>query len=237
MSDDDGYMGEDVSFGEILSDIKAKAAAIPGPRTPIYLFEFADGYDMRDGKTAVPLTRIGGHAPGKPLPRGMKHAMSIDLREVPELAQRFPGAAVLSLIVPTKARGDDYQESFLRTLSLDEAIAAPGLGEDYYPLKLHRIEVPALVFNGYLLDMDESELEELDSPDPLEGQRQALNELYDSLYVHHGLLGNFNRLRDNPSEGPDEAFLFTLSDHWISESDGRLVVFGSPQKSAVVWHR
>ena len=225
------YLGTGKPFAALLARVAQLARAIPGPTTPIYLFEI--GEDEVACTAAAPLTRIGGAAPGKPLPKKMAHVISIALDEVPELAARYRAAqadaAAISLFVPAGARGSEVEAGNVRLVSRAEVATSPGVGGKYRPLRLHRVLVPRAVFNSEALD---------ESDGPLKGKEKALSQLYDTFFIHHGLLGNFNRLPDTTFTGPSDSFLLTISDAWVGGSDGRMVVLNKPGRDAVVlWHR
>lgn len=225
------YLGTGKPFLTLLARVTQLASAIPGPKTPIYLFEIGEAEVACTA--AAPLTRIGGTAPGTPLPKKMAHVVSIAMAEVPELAARYrgtaPDAAVISFFVPRGARGTEVDAGNTRTVTRAEAAASPGVGGRYHPLRLHRVLVPKAVFNSEALDESEG---------PLDGKRKALSALYDAFFMHHGLLGGFNRLEDTTFTGPSESFLLTISDGWVGGSDGRFVVFNKPGRDAVIrWHR
>lgn len=119
-------------------------AEIGGGRAAVYI--------MSSGSVGAGLSRIGGlpagFEPGDvPRHRGRKlvHAFTVDLKAVPELAARHPGARTLSVWI------QGYSEDPVRAQALiprtdAQIAAAPGAGGA--PLGLLRLEVPAAVFSA-----------------------------------------------------------------------------------------
>lgn len=129
---------------DLQAEMKQLAADLGG--------ETLDVYVMRRGDAAKGLTRTGGVPAGFgpddiPRHRGRKlvHAFTIDLREVPELARRYPDARTLSFWVQA------YTESARREQALvprteAQLAAAPASGGE--TLELERLRVPAAMFTA-----------------------------------------------------------------------------------------
>lgn len=130
------------------------AAAAEGPKERIYVLQVdREGYDPKPGT----LARSGGKAPGlseDKIPKDksgepLTHLYTLDLDEIPELKEKFPGARALAFFCPEPNSGDRSDE--LEWVPIDaEAIAAlPNDDEDNagQPIAIVPLDVPSAVFN------------------------------------------------------------------------------------------
>ncbi|MEP7119657.1 MAG: hypothetical protein ABJE95_02060 [Byssovorax sp.] len=207
------------TFAERLARLVDLARRAPGPVTPIYVIEVQNEVSAR---AKMPLSRLNGPAPGPAVGEGYAHALSLDLEQIPELAARYPGARVLSLLVPRDEEGSCEEESAstLRALPADAVAPAVGVGARYRPIGLHRVLVPGATFDGPTL-----------FGDSLDEKVGPLRLLYDELRSHDGwVLGealDFNGDPDDLAEGPSESFVLTISESVIAAlaGDRRLRVY------------
>lgn len=107
-------------------------------------------YVMSPGSADAGLSRIGGLPAGfapndvaRHRGRKLVHAFTIDLKTVPELAKRYPGARTLSVWIQGYCE-DPVRAQALVTRTDAEIGATPGTGG--VPLALLRLEVPVSAF-------------------------------------------------------------------------------------------
>lgn len=126
----------------------------PGPKTRIYLLQVSrEGYEPKPGSLSV----SGGKSPGtgpESIPRDAKgepkeHLFSLDLDEIPELKERYPGARVLSCYCPEPRSGDRSEELVLVPVSAEAATAASSAEPDdaATPIAVLPLDVPLVVFD------------------------------------------------------------------------------------------
>lgn len=130
--------------------LRKLGAAAQGPHETVYVLELVKEEDALPCST---FTAFGGPPPA-PLRRGsksMRHLLTIDLEDAPELASRFPGARAASLFVPREPNFDDdlflaYEPSFWHDFT-DEDLAgrAPSTGRPE-TLRVHAVSLPAALF-------------------------------------------------------------------------------------------
>ena len=109
-------------------------------------------YALRPGGAAKGLTRAGGVPAGfgpddVPRHRGRKlvHAFTLDLKDVPELARRYPDARTLSFWVQAYTESARREQALVpRTEAQIAAVPATAGGA----LELERLQVPAALFAG-----------------------------------------------------------------------------------------
>lgn len=138
------------AVGQNVLDLRAEmaklAAELGGERTVVYV--------LSPGSAGAGLSRVGGLPAGLepgdvPRHRGRKlvHAFTVDLRAVPELAARYPGARSLSFW--TRGYCEDASRAqVLLTRSDAEVAALPASGG--VELQLLRLEVPTALFGEEL---------------------------------------------------------------------------------------
>jgi hypothetical protein len=129
-----------------VAELRAVSAAIPGAKTRIYVFELPRG-DAADGE----LTRLG-----KEPVRGdrMRHLLSIDLDEVPELKEIYPEARILELHVPrVPGSVSNLARAYDDTKLVPRNDVKPTSGGR---LKLHAVDVPARLFDRRARRNDEA---------------------------------------------------------------------------------
>lgn len=78
-----------------------------------------------------------------------EHILTIDLKEVPDLAERYPGVRALSLLARDPQHGDAWDSA--RLVAVPEAATPPTDGD---PITVLPIEVPCAIFHAHRTDKD-----------------------------------------------------------------------------------
>lgn len=137
------------------------------------------------------------------------HILTLDLEDIPELAESFPGARAVALFAPLSDNPDDWREA--RLLAVPPTATAPVTG---YPVTVVPVDVPAAIF----ADMDPS-----DDGDPLTKIRSLV------LNSPGRVLGAPIYLQE-PQDSTDERFIMqlmsTIANINLGDS-GALYVFAS----------
>ena len=87
--------------------------------------------------------------------RDEAHVLTLDLEEIPELAEMFPGARAVTLFAPLSDDPDSWSEA--RLLAVPPTAAAPMNG---HPVTVIPIDVPAAIF----ADVDNGDASDEDDP-------------------------------------------------------------------------
>ncbi|MFO0687004.1 MAG: WGR domain-containing protein [Sandaracinus sp.] len=180
-------------------------AAAPPKETPLarlvrWSKEHADGRPTRrlyaaNRRAGAPTgSRVEGPGPAidraaHGIPDDAAHALTLDLVELPELAERFPGARLFSVYAPSPSSGEWDDGWIVTSPALPDA---PAAGEPHASrLELTPIDVPAALF----------------APAPLpDDDRDAARELRELLLAQHGwVLGKPSWVQD--PVGPDDGFV------------------------------
>ncbi len=151
------------------------AAAASGPKERVYLLERPDededdemrmvtrsptrtgSFSVSRGKgpgivtVATPATEVakGKRRKKRGSDSEEEHILTIDLREVPELAERYPGVQALSLLARDPQHGDAWDSA--RLVAVPEAATPPTDGD---PITVLPIEVPCAIFHAHRTDKD-----------------------------------------------------------------------------------
>jgi hypothetical protein len=152
------------TFTPALERLRVLAANGPEPREAVYVCQLVPA---RLADPAPSLTLFGGPPPVAPKSRPgpeLRHVLTIDLRDVPELLARFPGARAASLFTPrdagqsakvgrvarvTRVAREDaasHAASFWRAFS--ESEVEPGSLSRPRTLIVHRCLVPETTFGA-----------------------------------------------------------------------------------------
>lgn len=181
-------------------DLREWAAQVAGPTVRIYRLSAGTGRPE-----AHRVGRIGGAAPltAAEAPRydgrAMKHVLTLDLSEIPELAARHPGVRALSLFLPRA----DHEAGVL--MPIRESSLAPGSIVGARPLVVEPIDVPAAIFSADREGAD-------DGAAAVALVREMVWELDGyalggPLWIHE------------PLTGPDSSFVLRFGEHLVDSPD------------------
>ena len=127
------------------------AGTLNGPKTRTYVLEVdREGYEPTPGT----VSRTGGRAPGledSEAPRDtdgdpLEHVLTLDLRDLPELARFYPTSRAVALFVPEPSSGARYDEAVLVGIAEEAATRARNEGHGERPIAVFGIDVPCEIF-------------------------------------------------------------------------------------------
>ncbi|MCY1071872.1 hypothetical protein OV090_44415 [Nannocystis sp. RBIL2] len=130
-----------------LEDFAAVVREHGGPSESLYVLETDDRAGVPSPRTASSWSVVGGRGLGIEAPLAadgdpMDHVLTLDLRELPSLASRYPGARAISWFTPSTAP-DQYEGA--RIVAVGDDATPPVDGR---PLHVFTVAVPSAVFTG-----------------------------------------------------------------------------------------
>jgi hypothetical protein len=192
-------------------ELRRLAASVPGPTVRVYRLARGEG---EPGAGTV--ARIGGTPRGvvaAPQDRGepMQHIITLDLAELPELAQRHPGVRSVSLYLPDPETGSRHEHGTLVWTREEELGRAEGSTAEARPVLIEAFDVPRAIFEGR----------------ELEGAAKRVRGI---VYTSHGYVGGGPLWLQDGTPGVDPSFMFQFDEGLCSINLGDMgvmYVFGN----------
>jgi hypothetical protein len=140
-----------------LLERRDREQTVPAPRPGSFSWSRGDGpvgFERKAAPPALDPSRIYGleeilaakRRAEAPRP-DEAHVLTLDLEEIPELAEAFPGARAVALFAPLSGDPEDWAAA--RLLPVSPTASAPTSG---YPLTVIPVEVPAAIFDPEAAD-------------------------------------------------------------------------------------